>query len=90
MGYKTFSIVLTGVQEDAIVSNFAATVLIFVLDNCKIKGIKTAIKIAFRIGTTLRYFAWVSSKEWMFFQEHSFSVQCTASDLYFWFSIFYF
>lgn len=39
MGYKAFSIVLTGVQEDAVLSNFAGTVLIFIFVNCKIKDL---------------------------------------------------
>lgn len=79
MGYKALSIVLTGVQEDAVLSNFAGTVLISILVNCKIKGIKTSIKVSLRSRATLVYPAWVSSKGWMFFQKYPSSVQCIVS-----------
>lgn len=78
VGYKALSIVLTGVQEDAVLSNFAGTVLVFVLVNCMVKGIKTPMKVSFRSEATLVYPAWVSSKGWMFFQQYP-SVQRIVS-----------
>lgn len=68
MDYKAFSIVLTGVQEDAVLSNFAETV-----------RLKTSIKVTFGSRATLVYSAWVSSKKWMFFQEYPSSLRCTMS-----------
>lgn len=67
MGYKALSRVLTEVQADAVLSNFAGTVLIFSLVDSKIKGIKTSIKVSFRSRSTLVYPAWVSSKGQMCF-----------------------
>lgn len=79
MGYKALSIVLTGVQEDAVLINFAGTVLIFILVNCKIKGTKTSVKVSFRSRAASVCPAWVSSKGQMFFQKYLPSVQCIVS-----------
>lgn len=52
MGYKPLSVVWTGVQKDAVLSNFSGAAFIFILFNFKNKDIKTSIKVTFRSTAT--------------------------------------